>query len=165
MTSQVGKGSRRGDPQAAPKWDIRVRLILGGFSHDPDEVTRLVGIEPTEVKRRGDEVSWAHAVASGSTVPKVKSNFWILEVPSERNTTLAEQTRELLRILTPAAANFRKLPADKRPTISCVIYDYSREVVLEFPDDVVAGAAAMGAQINVDYYDLSTVTAEDGRRP
>jgi hypothetical protein len=165
MTSQISKTTRGRHRPSGQKWDIRVRLILGGFANDPDELTKVVGIEPTEVKRRGDPVSWATSEASASEVPRVKSNFWILESPSERTETLVEQTRELLNLVATAAKAFRNLPIPDHPTISCVIYDYTREVVLEFPADVVTGAAAIGADIDVDYYDLSAVGAEKRNGP
>ena len=74
---------------------------------------------------------------------------------------MVKQTRALLKLALPAASRFRDLPPGSRVRLYCAIYDYEREAVLQFPKDVLRGLADIGAEIDMDYYDLTEWPQDD----
>ncbi|WP_082173226.1 DUF4279 domain-containing protein [Methylobacterium platani] len=81
---------------------VTVALRIFGDGLDPDEITRLLGIEPTGLARKGD----VHHTASGREVV-ARSGFWRLNagVPGSLNT----QIGALLTKLTSDPTIWREL--------------------------------------------------------
>ena len=133
-------------------WDIRVTLRLVGFEGSPEEITNLLGIQPTETWRRDDPVP--------DTLLRRRDNCWMVAAPCEPTIPLGEQVDILLEFVLPAATRFATLPPDVIVLLSCAVYDYTRDVVLALSKVAVQRLASLGAEIDIDYYDMSS-TARD----
>lgn len=140
-------GDGKTDLSDTPIPKVKVRLVFRGFSSDPDEITRILGIEPSRIGRKDDVRSHAHI--------RVKENEWVIEAPGYGNASLQSQLKGLLELTTPAASRFASLPKGVTATILCGVSDYFRAVDLSFVAHVVRDIGLIGAGILVDYYDLT----------
>jgi len=127
--------------------EIRVRLDVYGFYCSPDEITTKLGIMPTSTWLRGDSVP--------RTTLQRKENRWIVSAPSSASMSLGDHILRLLEQLKPATSRFALLPSDAKVQVYCVVYDYHRRVILSVPATALASIAALGADLNLDYYDMT----------
>ena len=94
---------------------ISVGLRIFGDDLDPDEITRLLGIEPTGSARKGD----THRTASGRNVV-ARSGSWRLDagVPGDLNT----QIGALLAKLPTDPSVWRKLSRRYKCEVFCGLF-------------------------------------------
>lgn len=126
-------------------------LVVSGFEGSPGEISALLGITPTRTWLRGDPIP--------PSIVTRKDNAWVLDAGCPETDTLSRQIEAVLKKASHAAPAFANLPPGVSVQLFCAISDYERAVVLEFPRQVICELAALGAQISIDYYDLSE--AED----
>jgi hypothetical protein len=129
-------------------WEIKVRLHVIDSPLSHDEITKLVGVKPTRTQIAGN------AIPSGTKKP-VK--VWTLEAVSDRSAPLHEHIESLMALMKPATSHLQKISRGASVLLSCVIYDFTRDVALGFSKEAVESLGAMGAEIDIDYYDLSGV--------
>jgi hypothetical protein len=106
---------------------LRGDVATGGTPHsveeqkrlgfDPDDVTRLVGLQPTEASRRGDPHPRRPAPA------RLRSSDWIYELPKVRTYVTEDVVTQLLDAIEPHAAGIAEACATLglRAKISVVI--------------------------------------------
>ena len=133
--------------------EIKARLTVARFECSPEEITQILGIRPTKTWLRGETVT-----------PRAKnvhkSNGWTLRAPCDPlNSTVDEQVDSLISIITPHIEAFAKLPTGVYIELSCIlyVYDYSRPVI-GFSASTVRILAQIGANIDIDIYDLREIT-------
>lgn len=137
-------------PRQEP-WDIKVYLIISGFEGSPDAISRVLGMQPTRTQLRGEPVTFGEL----KTKLRRKANFWILDSGLPTTAALADQVAAVVKQVEGAAARFTDLPEGSSVTLTCAIYDYSRDVALVFDTSVITALATIGADLNIDYYDLT----------
>ena len=72
--------------------ESRATLRFFGDDLDPDEVTKVLGCEPTDAQRKGQDVSRPNAV--GTRI--AKTGMWRLDTETRRPEALEAQVTELL---------------------------------------------------------------------
>lgn len=145
QTSATKKSARQ-EP-----WDIKVSLIISGFEGSPDAISRVLELQPSRTQLRGEPVSFGEL----KTKLRRKANFWILGSGCPSTASLQDQVAAIVRQVERAAERFRNLPDGASVTLSCAIYDYSRSVAIGFDASVISALGAIGADLDVDYYDLT----------
>ena len=131
---------------------LKVRFIVSDFECASDEITRILGLQPTTTWRRGDRIP--------RTTMARKQNGWRLDSPAMPAGDFEEQFNVLLKVVMPHSEKFKNLPPQSEVELSCVIYVYDQRPVISFSADAVRCLASIGATIDVDYYDL-TEESED----
>jgi hypothetical protein len=149
MTSKQNTAAKESARQE--RWEIKVYLVISGFEGSPVAISRVLGIQPTRKKLRGEPVSFGEL----QTKLTRKANFWLLDSGCPTAATLTDQVAAVVRQVEGAAPRFADLPKGTTVTLSCAIYDYSRDVALVFDAPVISALAAIGADLNIDYYDLT----------
>ena len=86
--------------------------VTGSF--DPDDVTRRVGVLPTETKREGDAI--------GTTSKKRPCSLWALHSRVNPSAPLDEHVRDVLDQLDSNKAMFEKLSREFGGTMQLVGY-------------------------------------------
>jgi hypothetical protein len=147
------------EPSFATKHvETKVRLHVYDFECSPTEITRILGLNPTETWLRGDKVL---PVADNT----LKENGWRLASPLHPiNTPLDEHLDALSSLVLPRATAFSMLPTGSIVEISCVICSFTHRPVIHFSQEHVAAATSLKASIDVDVYDLSG-QREEGYTP
>jgi hypothetical protein len=128
---------------------IDVFLIIRGAELDPDAVTHTLGLEPTEIWRKGDRVLRRATRVYKDAGGKLKGK-------SVQGWVLAKHVEALIKQVERRADRFASLPTDALVYVRCDICDYEfRQTDLGLSRKAVEGLAMIGAEIDIDYYDLS----------
>ena len=86
--------------------------VRGSF--DPDDVTRSVGVTPTETKREGDTI--------GTTSKKRPCSLWALHSRVDPSAALDEHVRDVVDQLNPNKSGIEKLSRELGGTMQLVGY-------------------------------------------
>jgi hypothetical protein len=132
------------------KVEAHAWLFVGDFDCEHEEITAILGIQPTKTWKRGDRV-----------LPIAQNvhheNGWILDSPLEVvNSTLEDQVIALLAIAVPRRDAFLRLPSDATVHVGCAVYGYAHRPIVSLSRDAICGIASLGASLGIDVYDLST---------
>lgn len=126
---------------------ILAALTLTG-AFDPAEITRQIGIEPTQTARRGDSIQ--------KTKIRHKTDVWSLSTGKQESLDLDALVRMILDQIgerAPAVAAIRAaLSLDAE--IACAVYVEGQTPAISLDRETVARIAALGASIDVDLYIL-----------
>lgn len=131
---------------------IRVSLVLSEIDCPPEDLTDLLGIIPTKISRAGDPV-----VKAKPNGPKVKYDLWIIDSVAESTTELAEHVQSVVNVIGDNTDRFGRLSPGIRVLLHCSVFDNERSVVMQILPDQLRTIADIGAQIDIDYYDMTEV--------
>jgi len=116
--------------------------VRGSF--DPDEVTRSVGVRPTEKARTGDPI--------GTGSKKRPCSFWALHSRLGPSDPLEEHVRDVLDQLEGHRDAFEKLSRELGGTMQLVGYFRDVNPGMHFDLRTVEKTAAFGLCIDCDFY-------------
>ncbi len=122
--------------------EIYVTSWLSGFDADPAEITAIVGIEPSDIRRRVER-------------PQVKENEGSVHSGLGPEADLPTQVASLLGRLEPAWQSLFELGPRYDAGIVCVVRSHGGDrPAIWFDSDIVKRAAELNACIDVDLYAL-----------
>jgi Domain of unknown function (DUF4279) len=146
-TKRNKKPRSRTEPQS--RSHIDVYLVIRTATVEPREITRILGITPTNTWRVGDLV---HPPASRA----FKDNGWELQAKNSRDVELTKYVENLMAKLNGKLDRFASLPAEAVMYVLCDICDHEfRRTDLSLSKKAIQGLANLGVDIEIDYYDLS----------
>jgi hypothetical protein len=133
---------------------IASHFILTGVGFDPDEITSLLGVQPTRTWRFDDPVP--------RTLLRRKHDAWFLSIGYERldeehTIDLMSQVRRIFDRLQPDTAKLIDICTRLKlqPVLSCVLYiEGNDRPAVHFDTDIVQWLAQLQAEIDVDLYYL-----------
>lgn len=121
---------------------------LSGFSCGPDEITKALGVPPTNSWSSGD-------VVPGTTL-KRQSSGWELATRLLKDRDLSDQVNDVLSQLHPIKQNIKRLQHGGTCLISCVLYiDPEERPALYISDASISDMAEIKAGFDIDIYHLS----------
>lgn len=130
--------------------DIVAELVVLSDNVDPAVITTTLNVKPTKTWIRGDKVH----PKSGQIR---RWNGWVKRSPAERLiTTPQKAVEELLNEFTDIGA-FRLLPAGCRVQVTLALYGRTSRPYAYIPVSLLQRLATIGADLNVDTYDLTDV--------
>ncbi len=129
--------------------EIYAELVITSASMRPDEITLLVGLEPTESWRTGE-------IFGAANVRRRKENGWVLASGLDRSKDLSQHLASLMAKIAPRSEQLRNL-ADCSIEVACVLYAYDYVPAMHFDSAIVSLVAAIGAEIDIDLYNLEGV--------
>ena len=112
--------------------------VRGSF--DPDDVTRTVGVTPTETKREGDAI--------GTTSKKRSCSLWALHSRVDPAAALDEHVRDVLDQLDSNKSGFEKLTRELGGTMQLVGYFRDVNPGVHFDLETVRRSADYGLCID-----------------
>jgi hypothetical protein len=136
------------------EFEIKANLVITDFECFPDEITRILGIQPTETWRKGDSIL---SIAKNIR----KQNGWILKsIIDPKNNTVNVQVESLLSIISPNIEKFANLPSDAEVELACIVYINRTGESIGFPEigfssNTISVLAKINAVIDIDLYCLS----------
>jgi hypothetical protein len=125
---------------------ISIDFILTG-KFDPDKITTLMGIKPTNTWKLGDSIQ--------NTKLRRKHDGWKLSIDKEESLDLNEKIESFLMQLEsysmPLKEIYEKLNA--KAEIACAIYIEDEQVpAIHFNHETIKRVSDLGAEIDVDFY-------------
>lgn len=123
---------------SAKKDEIRLGLMISDFECTPEDITRLLELEPTR----------SSALRTKTRVPT-----WRKDSPVDKvGSTVEAQWRGLQPLLLPLTARLKTLPANVYLYLRVTSYDYHSGAY--FSPDLIAFAAEINAALDIDLYCL-----------
>ena len=129
--------------------EIHAILYVFTTTEAPETITRILGVNPTQTWNAGDL-----AGPPGSRRHKKRLGSQIASRSDRRRPDQAVMT---LIDLFPDRAAFRRLPAGAEVQLTCAVYGYRERPGLYLSGTAMAALAEIGANLDVDTYDLSEV--------
>lgn len=135
--------------------EIATTFLLQGIGFDPDDITILLGIQPTKV--------WRYGAPIPKTTMHYKNDSWLLStdyevLDEEHLSDLTRQVDSLINRLQPSTAKLKEICARFRLDVKlyCVLYieDADRPAI-QFSPAIVEWLAELHAGIDVVTYFLS----------
>jgi hypothetical protein len=127
--------------------EYQAYLRIAGFHCHPDEITRILGLDPTETWIEGEEYLSPGMRETGHR----KFSFWAKESPLLEG-DLDEKMEALITVIRPHASRFRELPEVTALVIQGVIQADDFMPGVGFTRDQIKVIADIGATIDVDIF-------------
>jgi Domain of unknown function (DUF4279) len=136
---------------------ITTGLSIGGHDFNPDEITSLVGIEPTKIWRQRRE--WIK-----STLPDINTIEWRYELKEQRKSSLGEAIEEILDVLWSKKDTISGFLLENRLKmhIDCRPFGDASVIVYIIQPEVMRKMAFFGASLSLAIYKCSA-SVESGR--
>jgi uncharacterized protein DUF4279 len=127
---------------------IAVTLNMFGDDLDPDEITRLLGVQPTRAARKGDQVR----LGPDTAVVTQWTGVWYLSIERTSEYQLSEAIGMLLDRLPDDPQLWFDLNKQYNMSLFCGLFlnQYSRESVL--PPELLARVSARHLALSFDIY-------------
>ena len=119
---------------------VYVSYEIRGFDFHPNDITKEIGLNPTEMWQKGDKLTSIHA----------KDNFWSVGSGLEVTESIEKQLEALAKKLTPYAD--RAAPLAKKYNsmirVAATYSDYYPGIVMS--PELLADLSQLGAQLDLD---------------
>lgn len=127
--------------------ELSVQLVVTG-EFNPSELTLVAGLAPTRTWRRGDPFGRARRSR--------KDDGWVCGIDGVRTVDLPELVRRLLGVLANCKTSIRGFANEHNLylAIRCGIVVTDQQPNTFFSSEIVTEVAAMGAALDIDFYDL-----------
>ena len=125
--------------------------LIGDF--DPGEISRTVGVQPTECWRKGDVNPRTHL--------ERKFNRWSLYSRLDRTNSLEAHIEDVLQQLGSSKQSFAEVTAKYRGVMQVVAYFNTDYPGLHLEDRIVRALGAYGLGVDFDFYFRYSATRED----
>ena len=123
-------------------------LRIYGDNLDPDEVSKLLGIQPTASRRKGE----SRATGSGREHVE-RDGSWRLKAVEKVPGDLSSQLRELLVITTPDLSVWAMLSQRFRCDVFCGLFMNATNEGEDLEADVLLALGERGLRLSLDIYD------------
>lgn len=122
-------------------------------SFEPAEITRRVGVTPTNIWQKGDRNPRTDRLRNFSR--------WILRSRLETTAPLEAHAKDVLDQLDTNRAAFRETSVELEGTLQLVGYFFRDYPGLSFDHDFIARMAAYSLSMDFDFYFLQSERRED----
>jgi hypothetical protein len=121
-------------------------LRIWGDDLDPDEITRLLGCEPTRTRRKGEDVRGKRSTRTAWT------GSWHLKSDLPRSAELAAHISALLDRTTDDLATWAALASRYRMDVFCGLFLTAWNQGLKLPPDLLRRLGKRGIPLGIDVY-------------
>ncbi len=118
-------------------------IFLIGATSEAEQISQLLGMEPSWVHRKGEMLEGASAPAKGST--------WDLHCRPGTGDSMEEQIRALLDVLTPKAEEMKSLASRFHADLNVAHSCGGGSTVLGLDREVLQRLAALNLNLNCFY--------------
>ena len=128
---------------------IRTKFWIAGEKLDPNDFSRLIGIQPTKSGKKGDLVDNPEARDRGRTLPET---FWRIEVVRDSYDT-DEGIQEILGLIWPqrdAIKEYLKARPSLQAGFTCVVRIHKDRPVYKVSPDSICKLAYLGCEFGMD---------------
>jgi hypothetical protein len=127
---------------------VTISLRVFGDDLDPDEVSRLLGCQPTKCQVKGEVIVGRHS----GLRREARTGSWILESDDERSMRLDEQIVNLLARVTRDLAAWEELTERYKADLFCGLFLEEENRACRLSAEVMRRLAERGLSIGFDIY-------------
>lgn len=138
------------DPQLQNEY--KAWFLIRGFEFHPRELTKQIGIEPTDIKVKGE-----YRIVNPKTSHKMlnKENLWILYSSLPHNVPIEQHIEHLLNKIRPSKQNFIRIAKQYSLEFTCAIYYYEANPGINLTNKILREIAELGIELGLDIYCLA----------
>ncbi len=129
------------------KNEICAYFSLNGFACEPDEITQMIGLTPTDTWKAGD--------LRGRSIRRHETSGWRLRSRLDEPLWIERHVQDVIAQLTPKWPDVVHLCLQYQAMINCVCSIYDASPVIHFGRETIKRVAELNAWIDVDYYDFT----------
>jgi len=96
---------------------IAAHLRISGFACDPNEITKILGVQPDKIWRRGEALTYTNKGTH-------KDNGWEITSSSSDALYVENHIADMLHLVLPVREQFKSLPAGSSVMLICGISMY-----------------------------------------
>jgi hypothetical protein len=132
-------------------------IHISGFDVPPDEITEKLGVEPTEVRVKGEER------IVGKVSPKIivnRENLWTLKSGLPKSAPLEKHVESLLKVIVPSKKNFIEISKECEVQFNCAVYYYEANPGISLEKNILKEIAEFNLPLYLDIYCLAGTVKE-----
>jgi hypothetical protein len=126
--------------------EIYAELVITSRSLKPEEITDRVGLVPASIWKVGEQIGISSRIR--------QENGWVLASGLDHSRDLREHLHSLMEKIAPTTDRLSDLAGDCEIEVACVLYAYDFIPEMHFDAGIVRAVAAIGAEIDLDLYNL-----------
>lgn len=130
--------------QEEQKWS-RAAFRISGDTLGPDQITAILGSEPTQSGVKGERFSSRHNAVR-------RTSFWLLQSPLSENQPLAEHLKWLLDLLEPKLDLINSISEKWRVDLFCGFSSENGQGGATFDPDLLRRLGHLGVPLVLDLY-------------
>ena len=143
--NKSGQGSYLNDDDSNMITHSKVKFIISGFTIEPDELTKIIGINPTSTSEKGKLTDKYKQV--------IKENSWSLCSGLSKEVDIQTQTDFLLEILRPQKSKLIEICKEFPPILSCTVRIYGGDrPTLDLLKENIKELSEYNAEFGIDIY-------------
>jgi len=136
---------------------IRASISIRNFSGSPNEITRILGVEPS---RSGTAGELRRNVRGRLTSEVLERSYWSLDSSMPPRSTLAQHIDDLLAQVRPITLAFSQLPPGTTVTLFSTIIPNGKIPTLSIHREAMRSLVEIGADVDILF--ISVVDAPEG---
>jgi len=127
-------------------------LLVRSFEFHPKEITKQLGLEPTDIKVKGE-----YRIVGKKKPHKMlnKENLWILDSELPRNIPIEKHLEHLVNKIKPYKQNFIKIANQYSLELTCAIYYYEANPGINLDKNILKELAELNIELGLDIYCLT----------
>lgn len=135
--------------------EIHFSFNICGFSCKPEDITRLLGIQPDEAHAEGAPRGTGEAI--------YRESIWVIRSRISPNLDIEAISGDIMGRIEPVCERIRSLPGKHYCCLSCgvSVNDGPGGPALEFDAKTLRILGAIGASLDVDIYCLGDDSGEN----
>lgn len=123
----------------------KVKFIISGFTIEPDELTKIIGINPTSTSEKGKLTDKYKQV--------IKENSWSLCSGLSKEVDIQTQTDFLLEKLRPQKSKLIEICKEFPPLLNCTVRIYGGDrPPLDLSKENIKELSEYNAEFGIDIY-------------
>ena len=132
------------------RWELSARLVIYGFECAPEEITRVLGINPDETWRKGDLRGERPVKPSGDS-------GWVIASSSSDRVRLEPHIVSVLEKVS-SVDRLRDLPPESKRYLSCEVttLEGTSGPDITISPTILSRLAEIGAELSIDSYFLGS---------
>jgi hypothetical protein len=137
---------------------VTTQLMVHAFDGDPDEITTILGVEPTSCCSGGDSA----ILQDGDECGQCR---WVKESPANPCRTTLQESVAALLTLFPDVFAFARLPHPARIEVKATLVGFRQRPYFFLSTQHVAMLAVIGADVHLDFGVLgeADTSTDEGR--
>jgi hypothetical protein len=125
--------------------------VVGDFR--PESVTAKLGLEPSEVWKKGDRNERTHL--------ERKLSRWSIDSRLERSASLEDHVRDVLKQVLPNADQIRQVATEYKVWVQLVGFFHNNYPGFGMDRELISGLAQLNVGVDCDFYYLYSDSRED----
>ncbi|MEK7517935.1 MAG: DUF4279 domain-containing protein [Patescibacteria group bacterium] len=132
-------------------------FLVSGFECHPEEITKQIGVSPTEVHIKGEY----RIIGKKKKIKRMnKKNSWVLDSPLPKNAPIEKHLKHLLDIIKPYKQNFIDVAKKYELQFNCAVYYYEANPGICLESNIMKEISELNIPLYFDIYCMAGTVSQ-----